>query len=410
MNLIVQKYGGTSLENPDAIKRVARRIVDTRDKGIGVVVVVSAMGNTTDQLIAMAEIISSQPQARELDVLLSTGELQSATLMAMALHSLGCAAVSLSGGQAGILTDSRHRGAKISTVKADRILTELQLGKVVIVAGFQGINENTEITTLERGGSDTTAVAIAAGISAERCEIYTDVSGIHTADPRMVKGTRRLKKIGFEEMLELASYGAKFPPQAIEMALVYNVPILVTSSFDDGPGTLIHKESVVDKNVGQLRNGVRAIATDKDVGKITGRGLKEGTGAQAAVFSTLSQADISVDVIVQNTSVDGLSDLTFTVNRSQIDNAIAVTEEIANTLGAFEVTNSIDLAKISIVGTGMQNVPGYAARTFQALADAGINIELITTSEIRITCVIEETRLKDAARVLHDCFELGKNS
>lgn len=408
MNLLVQKYGGSSLDNPGSIKRVAKRIAHTRDSGKGIVVVVSAMGNTTDELIAMAEKISSQPPARELDVLLSTGELQSATLMAMALHSLGCDAVSLSGGQAGILTDSRHRGAKISSVRAGRILTELQLGKVVIVAGFQGITEHTEVTTLERGGSDTTAVAIAAGLSAERCEIYTDVSGIHTADPRIVKGTRRLTEIGFEEMLELASYGAKFPPQAIEMALVYNVPILVTSSFNDGPGTLIHKEFVVNNNVGQIRNRVRAIATDNDVGKITVRGLKEGIGAQAAVFSTLAEADISVDVIVQNTSVDGLSDLTFTINRSEIDRAIEVTEVIANTLGAFEVTNSVDLAKISIVGTGMQNVPGYAARTFQALSDAGINIDLITTSEIRITCVISETRLEDAARVLHKCFELGK--
>ena len=364
------------------------------------------MGDTTDRLIELAERVAGRPDTRELDALLATGELQSCTLMAMALHSLGCGAVSLSGAQAGIRTDSRHRGARIAVVEPERITRELRSGKIVIVAGFQGVTDDLDVTTLERGGSDTTAVAVAAGLGASRCEIYTDVDGIYTANPRIVPDARRLDEIGFEEMLELASYGAKFPPQAIELALVYDVPILVASSFEDGPGTMIHKESNVSTRVGQIRNRVRAIATDTNVGKITARGLTDRVGLQADIFGPLADADISVDVIVQNVGVDGDTDLSFTVERTDLAAALEVAEPVCRALGASEVGGSAELAKVTIVGTGMQNMPGYASRMFRALADAGIAIELISTSEIRITCVVREERMEDAARALHRAFEL----
>ena len=403
---MVQKYGGSSLADADAIRRVARRIARSSTGGDRVVAVVSAMGDTTDRLIKLAEKVAGRPDTRELDALLATGELQSCTLMAMALHSLGCGAISLSGAQAGIRTDSRHRGARISVVQPERITRELESGKIVIVAGFQGITDDLDVTTLERGGSDTTAVAVAAGLGASRCEIYTDVDGIYTANPRIVPEAHRLDEIGFEEMLELASYGAKFPPQAIEMALVYDVPILVASSFRDGPGTMIHKESNVSNSVGQIRNRVRAIATDANVGKITARGLPDRVGLQADIFGPLADADISVDVIVQNAGMDGGTDLSFTVERTDLNAALEVAAPVCKALGASQVTRSADLAKVTIVGTGMQNMPGYASRMFRALADAGIAIELISTSEIRITCVVREERMEDAARALHRAFEL----
>ena len=406
MSIVVQKYGGSSLADADAIRGVARRIARSSEGEDQVVAVVSAMGDTTDRLIELAERVAGRPDTRELDALLATGELQSCTLMAMALHSLGCGAVSLSGAQAGIRTDSRHRGARISVVEPERITRELRSGKIVIVAGFQGITDDLDVTTLERGGSDTTAVAVAAGLGASRCEIYTDVDGIYTANPRIVPDARRLDEIGFEEMLELASYGAKFPPQAIELALVYDVPILVASSFLDGPGTMIHKESNVSTRVGQIRNRVRAIATDTNVGKITARGLTDRVGLQADIFGSLADADISVDVIVQNVGVDGDTDLSFTVERTDLAAALEVAEPVCRALGASEVGGSADLAKVTIVGTGMQNMPGYASRMFRALADAGIAIELISTSEIRITCVVREERMEEAARALHRAFEL----
>ena len=403
---MVQKYGGSSLADAEAVRRVARRIASSSAGGDRVVAVVSAMGDTTDRLIELAEKVAGRPDTRELDALLATGELQSCTLMAMALHSLGCGAISLSGAQAGIRTDSRHRGARISVVEPERITRELQSGKIVIVAGFQGITDDLDVTTLERGGSDTTAVAVAAGLGASRCEIYTDVDGIYTANPRIVPEARRLNEIGFEEMLELASYGAKFPPQAIELALVYDVPILVASSFSDGPGTMIQKESSVSTRVGQIRNRVRAIATDANVGKITVRGLTDRVGLQADIFGPLAEADISVDVIVQNAGADGGTDLSFTVERTDLDAALEVAAPICKALGASQVTRSAELAKVTIVGTGMQNMPGYASRMFRALADEGIAIELISTSEIRITCVVREERMVDAARALHRAFEL----
>ena len=405
---MVQKYGGSSLADAEAIRNVARRVARTQQSGARVVAVVSAMGDTTDRLVEMAERVAGRPDPRELDALLATGELQSCSLVTMALHSMGRLAISLSGAQAGIRTDSRHRRARISVVEPGRITRELDSGKIVIVAGFQGITDDLDVTTLERGGSDTTAVAVAAGLGARRCEIYTDVDGIYTADPRMAPDARKLDEIGFDEMLELASYGAKFPPQAIELALVYDVPILVASSFKDGPGTMIHKEPKVSARVGQIRNRVRAIAADANVAKITAQGLADRVGLQADVFGPLAEADLSVDVIVQNAGVGGLTDLTFTVERTDLAAAMEIAEPVAMDLGAAQVTSASDLAKVTIVGTGMQNVPGYASRMFRALADAGIAIELISTSEIRITCVVREERLADAVQSLHRAFELER--
>jgi aspartate kinase len=404
--LIVQKYGGSSLAGADHIRNVADRLARARDGGNQVVAVVSAMGKTTDELIALAHQVSERPDAREMDLLLSTGELVSCTLLAMALRTNGYDAISLSGAQAGIKTDTSHGRAKIAGVEPRRVMAELDKGKIVIVAGFQGITEESDITTLGRGGSDTTAVAIAAGLGADRCEVYTDVEGIYTADPRLVPKARKLDEIGFEEMLELASYGAKMNPRSIELGMVYDVPILVASSFSDVPGTLIHKDADMNTNVGEIRNRVRGIATDTNVAKITVLGVTDRPGVAASLFEPLSKADISVDVIVQNASEGGATDLTFTIKRTDLTRALEVVETVAKGLGSRGVTSADKLAKVSIVGTGMQDAPGYASRLFRALADNGINIEMITTSDIRITCIVDESRVAEATRALHTVFQL----
>ncbi len=404
--LIVQKYGGSSLADADKVRNVAGRIARSRDAGNQVVTVVSAMGDTTDELIGLANRVAERPDARELDVLLSTGELVSCTLMAMALRTMGYASVSLSGAQAGILTDTSYGRARIAGVAPGRIMSEVDEGNIVIVAGFQGITEDMDITTLGRGGSDTTAVAIAAGLGADRCEVYTDVDGIYTADPRLVPRARRLDEIGFEEMLELASYGAKMNPRSIEMGMRYNVPILVASSFTDGKGTLIHGEVDMNGNVGEIRNRVRGIATDTNVAKITVLGVIDRPGIAASLFEPLAQADISVDVIVQNASVDGTTDMTFTVTRTDLARALEVVQPVVEALGSRGTVSDDSLAKLSIVGSGMQDAPGYASRMFRALADKSINIDSITTSEIRITCLVNESQVADAACALHDAFQL----
>ena len=404
--LIVQKYGGSSLADADKVRNVAGRIARSRDAGNQVVTVVSAMGDTTDELIGLANQVAERPDARELDVLLSTGELVSCTLMAMALRTMGYASVSLSGAQAGILTDTSYGRARIAGVAPGRIMSEVDEGNIVIVAGFQGITEDMDITTLGRGGSDTTAVAIAAGLDADRCEVYTDVDGIYTADPRLVPRARRLDEIGFEEMLELASYGAKMNPRSIEMGMRYNVPILVASSFTDGRGTLIHGEVDMNGNVGEIRNRVRGIATDTNVAKITVLGVIDRPGIAASLFEPLAQADISVDVIVQNASVDGTTDMTFTVTRTDLARALEVVQPVVEALGSRGTVSDDSLAKLSIVGSGMQDAPGYASRMFRALADKSINIDSITTSEIRITCLVNESQVADAACALHDAFQL----
>ena len=406
MTIIIQKYGGSSLATPELIKNVAKRIATAHTSGNKVVATVSAMGNSTDDLLSLASKVTERPNPRELDVLLSTGELQSCSLVAMALKELGKKSVSLSGAQAGIQTDSSYGKAKIWSLDSERIENELEKGNIVVVAGFQGITRGMDTTTMGRGASDLTAVALAAELGAERCEIYTDVDGIYTADPRLVPNAHKLDEIGYEEMLELASYGAKMNPRSIELGMVYGVPILVASSFEDLPGTLIHEEADMNIRVGEIRNRVRGIATEKDVVKITVYSVVDRPGVAASIFEPLAESEISVDIIVQNASVSGTTDLTFTINAVDLDNAMEVVRKAAKDLGTENVASSSGFAKVSIVGTGMQDAPGYASRMFGALSEGGINIEMITTSEIRITCIISEDKVGDAARLLHDVFEL----
>jgi aspartate kinase len=400
--LIVQKYGGTSVASAERIKAVAARIIRRLQSGDRLVVVASAMGDTTDELLRLAAEMTDEPEPRELDMLLSTGEIVSATLLAMALKHMGQPAVALSGAQAGIRTDRRHGRARISTLEPKRVLEELEQGNVAIVAGFQGMTEEMDVTTLGRGGSDTTAVALAAALRAERCEIYTDVEGIFTADPRLAPEAAKLSEISYEEMLELATWGARvMHPRAVELGVVFNVPIYVASSFTEAPGTLIHGGPFMEE-----RNKVIGIAHDTDVARITIRGVPDRPGIAAALFEPLGEAGISVDTIVQNASTERLTDLTFTVSRSGLNQALSVVKPVAEEIGAPEVLADTHLAKVSIVGAGMQSGPGYAGRMFRALFEAGINIELITTSEIRITCLIDEGQVPQAVRALHKAFEL----
>ena len=409
VGFVVQKYGGSSLVDARAIKAVAKRIAARRRTGAHVVAVVSAMGDHTDELTALALEVNERPDRRELDVLLSTGELVSCTLTTMALNALGEPAKSLAGWQAGIQTTSRFGRAQISGIDVSSIHRELGQGNIVIIAGFQGIAHGQEITTLGRGGSDTTAVAVAAALGADRCEIYTDVDGIYTADPRFVPAASKLEEIGFEEMLEMASHGAKMQPRAVELAMVYNVPTYVASSFTDAPGTLIHKGAdMTDENrVGEVRKRVRGIVTDRGFAKITILGVPDRPGLAARVFEPLSVADVSVDEIVMNAGQDAFTDFTFTVRGSDLERALEVVEPLTEEMRGRGTVSAGGLGKVSIVGTGMRDEPGYASRMFGALAEHGINIELITTSEIRITCIVAERHLEDAARALHAVFELG---
>ncbi len=404
--VIVQKFGGSSLAGPDLIRKVAERICRRRQAGADLVVVVSAMGDTTDELVRLAGEAAgagSSPPPREVDTLLSTGELVSATLMAIAIQSMGQDVVSLSGIQAGIRTEATYGSARISSIDPARLRTELQAGKILIVAGFQGVTELGDVTTLGRGGSDTTAVALAAALQAERCEIYTDVDGIYTSDPRLVPRARKLGEIGYEEMLEMAMLGAKMNPRSIELGAVYKVPILVASSFNDAPGTLIHGgEPTVE-----VRRAVTGVPVDRNVAKITVRGVKDRPGVAAGLFQPLADAGISVDVIVQNASADGLTDMTFTVARADMQRSLEIARN-QSAVESSEVTGDAELAKVSVVGTGMQNTPGYASRMFQALAAAGVNIEMITTSEIRITCIVRKDQADTAAQALHTAFELDE--
>ena len=406
MARIVQKYGGTSLADAEKIRNAAGRIASARAGGNGVAVVVSAMGDTTDRLIELASEVSSSPSSRELDALLSTGEMTSCALVAMAVRSLGLDAVSLSGAQAGIRTDARYGRARIAAVEAGRIISEMERGRVVVVAGFQGITDDMDVTTLGRGASDLSAVAIAAALRAERCEVYTDVQGIYTADPRRVSSARQLREVGYEEMLEMASSGAKMQPRSIELAMQYDVPILVASSFADAPGTLIHRRGDMEPSVGEIRNRARAVATDANVAKITVTGIVDRPGVSAGLLEPLADADISVDIIVQNAHVRKTTDLALTVSRDDAGSALRIVRAAAERLGADDVLLTDNLAKVSLIGAAMQNTPGYASRMFRTLADTGINIDMISTSEIRITCVVREDRLDDAARALHSAFGL----
>jgi aspartate kinase len=406
--LVVQKFGGSSLAGADRIRHVAQRIARERATGMDLVVVVSAMGDTTDELLELAHAVAADPDPRELDVLLATGEHESATLLSMALHGIGVKAISLTGAQAGITTDDSHGRARIANVEPRRIRAEIERGSVVIVAGFQGqrgaATDLAETTTLGRGGSDTTAVALAAALGASRCQIYTDVRGIFTADPRRVAAARKLDTVGYEEMLELAQQGAQvMQARAVELGWINGVVIEVLSSFEDGPGTFIREDPLVEQ-----RNKVRGLAHDRDVAKLTLVAVPDRPGVARAVFDPLAEAGINVDMIVQNVGHEGATDLSFTVPRNELGRAERVLGPLVTTLGAREIVADPTVAKVSIVGAGLHNAPGYAARMFGTLADAGVNIEMISTSEVRITCVIDESSLPVALDALHAAFELER--
>lgn len=400
--LVVQKYGGTSVADADRIRHVARRVIQRVCAGDQVVVVVSAMGNTTDELIDLALSVSPEPDPRELDMLLSTGEQMSIALVAMALKSLGQEAVGLTANQAGIYTRAHYGSGRIARVQADRVKAELAAGRVPIIAGFQGTTEDHEVVTLGRGASDTTAVALAVALGASRCENCKDVEGVYTADPRIAPRARKLKDITYEEMLELASQGSQvMHNRAVELASVYNLPVLVVSSMVDAPGTLIHGGPELEE-----RNRVRGIAHDTDVAKITIRGVPDQPGVAAKIFEPLAEANVSVDTIVQNASEAKLTDLTFTLSRKDLAHAEELMPEICGRVGASGYVADGHLGKVSIVGVGIQAAQGYAARMFRSLSEAGINIELISTSEIRLTCIIDTDAVAEAVRVLHDTFAL----
>jgi aspartate kinase len=363
------------------------------------------MGDTTDELLGLAAAITDDPDARELDVLLATGEHQSATLLSMALHAIGVGAISLTGPQAGLTTDGRYGRARIADIEPRRVRAEIESGKVAIVAGFQGQSTGRdEITTLGRGGSDTTAVALAAALKADRCQIFTDVRGIYTADPRLVPKARQLHVIGYEEMLELAHQGAQvMQVRAVELGWVNDVVIEVLSSFEDAPGTLIREDPLVEQ-----RNKVRGLAHDRNVAKVTIVDVPDRPGVARSIFEPLAEAGVNVDMIVQNVGHGGATDLSFTVPRVELARAKKVLEPLVREMNARELTTDASVGKVSIVGAGLHNAPGYAARMFGTLADAGVNIEMISTSEVRITCVIQEASLKAALDALHGAFELER--
>ena len=402
--MIVQKYGGTSVASAVRIKRVCRRIAETVAAGHQVVAVVSAMGHTTDRLIELARRVSGDPAPRELDMLVANGETITAPLVAMCLQDQGLPAISLTGPQAGVRTSNHHSKARIQEIRPTRVLEALDRGLVPVVAGFQGATEDFEITTLGRGGSDTTAVALAAALGAEVCEIYTDVDGILSADPRVVPSARLLPHIAYEEILELAAVGARvMHPRAVEIGELYGVRIHVRSSFHKRPGTMIVSEVPMED-----RNRVRGVATELGVAKLTVLGVPDRPGVAAAIFEPLSEAGMSVDVIVQNVSTHGHTDLTFTVSDAEASKSLKLVEPAAEEVGAGGVSQAGGLAKVSLVGTGMLGTPGIAARMFRTLAEAGINIEMISTSEIRITCIIRREHAEPAARALHAAFQLDQ--
>jgi len=403
--IIVQKYGGSSVATTEKICSVAKRVAKTAQNA-KVVVVVSAMGDTTDDLITMARAISRMPNDREMDKLLATGEQVSSALLTMALHEEGAKAVSMTGGQAGIITENTPGKARIEKIDPIRIMQELDAGNVVVVAGFQGITSDAtwaDITTLGRGGSDTTAVAIAASLKADRCEIFTDVDGVFTADPRVVADARKLDKISYEEMLEMAGQGARvMHSRAVELGELYGVDILVAHSIREVPGTTITRE---DQNM-EVKNPVRGIAHDADVAKITILGIPDKPGTSYQVFHSLAEKNINVDIIVQNIGTQGLADLSFTVAVDDLEKAEQVLGPAIQAIGAKGLTSSLDLAKVSIVGTGIRSHPGYADKMFGALANEGINIASIATSEIRITCLVDKANVQRAVQALHSAFEL----
>lgn len=404
MALIVQKFGGTSVGTVERIQQVAEKVKKFREKGDDIVVVVSAMSGETNRLIDLAkQITDGEPVARELDVMVSTGEQVTIALLAMALIKRGVPAVSYTGNQVRILTDSAYNKARILQIDDQKIRADLKAGRVVVVAGFQGVDEHGNITTLGRGGSDTTVVALAAALKADECQIYTDVDGVYTTDPRVVPKAQRLEKITFEEMLEMASLGSKvLQIRSVEFAGKYNVPLRVLHSFQEGPGTLI----TLDEEESMEQPIISGIAFNRDEAKLTIRGVPDIPGIAFKILGPISAANIEVDMIVQNVSHDNTTDFTFTVHRNDYNNALGVLQKTADELGAREVVGDTNIAKVSIVGVGMRSHAGVASRMFEALAKETINIQMISTSEIKVSVVIEEKYLELAVRALHTAFEL----
>ncbi len=404
MALIVQKYGGTSVGTIDRIENVAEKVSRTRDAGNSVVVVVSAMSGETNRLLDLARGIDQNPTQREMDVLVSTGEQVTIALLSMALTKRGCPARSYTGGQVKILTDSAHTKARILDIETERMRADLDAGRVLVVAGFQGVDEGGNITTLGRGGSDTTAVALAAALKADECQIYTDVDGVYTTDPRVVSEARRLDRITFEEMLEMASLGSKvLQIRSVEFAGKYNVPLRVLSSFEEGPGTLITYE---EEDQAMEQPEISGIAFNRDEAKLTITGVPDRPGVAYKILGPIGESNIEVDMIVQNVGADDTTDFTFTVHRNDYEKALGLLERTAADLGARSVSGDKKIAKISLVGVGMRSHAGIASRMFECLAKEGINIQMISTSEIKISVVIDEKYLELGVRALHSGFGL----
>lgn len=402
--LIVQKYGGSSVADAERIKRVAARVAGVKKEGHDVVVVVSAMGDTTDDLIDLVKSVTQNPGEREMDMILSTGEQVSIALLAMAVKDLGERAISMTGPQAGIYTDGVHTKARIKDIQCERVKEELSAGKVVIVAGFQGLNGSGDITTLGRGGSDTTAVALAIALNADLCEIYTDVDGVYTADPRVVKNARKMETISYDEMLELAHLGAQvLHPRSVELSKIYNMKLQVRSSFNHNPGTIV-------KEVGEMEKSmvVTGVAHDLNVARIGIFDVPDRPGVAWTVFKSLAKEHINVDMIVQSAMRDEINDISFTVATTDLKKALAVIEGIKDEVGFTGYNWDDGIAKVSIVGAGMATNPGVAARMFEALAKKNINLEMISTSEIRVSCIIKAEQAAEALVALHDHFGLGE--
>lgn len=417
MELIVRKYGGTSLDSIDKIKDIALKTKNDLKSNNKIVLVVSAMGKSTDELLRKAELISKNPSNRELDLLMSSGEIISSSLMAIALEDIGVQAKSLTGFQAGINTNSSFGHAEIQSINNTRIKEEINNKNTLVIAGFQGYNEDFEITTLGRGGSDTTAVAIAASIGASICEIYTDVKGIYTANPNIIENAKKLNFLPYEDMLELANYGAKMHPRAIELGMYYNIPLVIKSSFDNDTGTLICNYEDIKKlkngglilnEITENRNKVSGVTSEGNISKITIKNIPDKPGIAAKVFEPLSNEGINVDVIVQNLSTGDKTDLTFTVKNEELDQAMQIVSKKSIDIEFESILSGKGYGKISIIGSGIQNSPGYAAKFFKALSDSDINIQMITTSDIRITCLVNDKDLDKALKKVHDVFGLDE--
>jgi aspartate kinase len=400
---VVMKFGGTSVEGPERIKAVAARIVSVREAGGRVVAVLSAMGDTTDELVALAHQVSGRPDPRELDMLISVGERISCALATMAIHDLGHQAISLTGSQAGIVTDTTHTKAKIVEVRAQRIHDALDEGKIVLVAGFQGVSTGREITTLGRGGSDTTAVALAAALGAESCEIFTDVAGVYSADPRIVSDAYKLPAVTYEEMLEMSASGAKVMAlRSVEFARNHGVPLHVRSTFGDAPGTWIQQEDerLLEKAI------ISGVTHDTSEAKVTILAVPDRPGVAARIFRALADASVNIDMIVQNVSAEGLTDISFTLPKTDLAAAEPILRAACADVGAAGLAQDSEIAKVSLIGAGMRSHPGVAADMFEALSDAGINLEIISTSSIRISCVVRATDVERAVQAVHDRFRL----